>query len=102
MINELPLTDTSGEHQHNCGCESATDMEFDVRPVPHDIRHGAVLGALSSLKVGSSFVLIAPHDPKPLLAQIAQLFGDSIEVSYVDRDGDGVGVRLFKTHATQA
>lgn len=98
MIHEIPLTDTTG--QHDCGCSETSDMEFDVRPVPHAIRHGAVFGALSSLKVGSGFVLIAPHDPKPLLAQIADRYGDAIEVGYVDRAGDGVGVRLFKSRAT--
>lgn len=100
MIHEIPLTDTTGQHEHDCGCSSSSDMEFDVRPVPHAIRHGAVFGALASLKVGAGFILVAPHDPKPLLAQIADRFGDAIEVGYVDRDGDGVGVRLVKAHAT--
>ncbi len=101
MPKEIPLTDTSDQHSCGCGCAPATDMELDVRPIPHDIRHGAVLGALSSLKPGSAILLIAPHDPKPLLAQISNLFGDTVQTSYVDRDGDGVGVRLLKTRATQ-
>ena len=28
-------------------------------------------------------MLVAPHDPKPLLAQLAERFGDSLEVSYL-------------------
>ena len=30
-------------------------------------------------------VLIAPHDPLPLLAQLAQREGDAVEVSYLQR-----------------
>ncbi|WIY82970.1 DUF2249 domain-containing protein [Propionimicrobium sp. PCR01-08-3] len=100
MTQQIPLTETTTQHSCGCGCEPVSDYELDARQIPHAIRHGAILGALASLEVGSAMLLIAPHDPKPLLAQISDLFGEAIETSYVDRAGDGVGVRLLKTHAT--
>lgn len=99
MTQQIPLTENADQHSCGCGCSAVSDYELDARVIPHAIRHGAILGALSSLEAGSAILLIAPHDPKPLLAQISQLFGDAIEVSYVDRGGDGVGVRLLKTRA---
>ncbi|WP_341727826.1 DUF2249 domain-containing protein [Brooklawnia sp.] len=101
MTQQIPLTESTDQHQCGCGCSSVVDYELDVRVIPHAIRHGAVLGALSSLEPGSAILLIAPHDPKPLLAQISDLFGEAVETSYVDRGGDGVGVRLLKTRTVQ-
>ncbi len=101
MAQQIPLTEKTDQHECGCGCTPVSDYELDARIIPHAIRHGAILGALSSLEPGSAVLLIAPHDPKPLLAQVSELFGEAIETSYVDRDGDGVGVRLLKTRATQ-
>lgn len=38
--------------------------------IPHAIRHGAIHGALGSREVGQSMILIAPHNPLPLLAEV--------------------------------
>ena len=46
--------------------------ELDVRAIPHAIRHASVFGAWSAIPAGGSLVIVAPHDPKPLLAQIAE------------------------------
>ncbi|BEH02561.1 DUF2249 domain-containing protein [Brooklawnia propionicigenes] len=101
MTQQISLTETTSQHQCSCGCSSASDYELDARTIPHAIRHGAVLGALASLDVGSAIQLIAPHDPKHLLSQISDLFGEAVETSYVDRGGDGVGVRLLKVRASE-
>lgn len=95
MAQELPIYD-NGAHQ-GCGCSSACDYEFDIRTIPHPIRHGAVLGALASLEVNAAIVLIAPHDPKPLLEEAAEIFGNAIEVSYLGRERGRVSLRLVKT-----
>ncbi len=83
----FPLTGTTSHATQQagaCGCGEVAGgvPELDVRAIPHAIRHAAVLGAWSAIPSGSSLVLVAPHDPKPLLAQLAQL--GPITVTYVD------------------
>ncbi|TNU72247.1 DUF2249 domain-containing protein, partial [Miniimonas arenae] len=69
----------AGGHQCDCGHDDATPV-FDVRDVPHAVRHGAVFGALAATPPGSALVIIAPHDPLPLLAQLHERF--ALEVGY--------------------
>lgn len=97
MSQQLPLTEkTSGGCGCGCGHETATP-ELDARTIPHAIRHGAILGAIDQVKPGQAMVLVAPHDPLPLLAQVRELFGDRVEISYVDReDPEAVRVRFAK------
>lgn len=94
---DIPVT----EARHSCACghENEALPELDARAVPHAIRHGAILGALASLQPGGAMVLIAPHDPLPLLGQIRDLYGDAIEVDYLDRAPRAVRLKLTKTHA---
>lgn len=55
-----------------CGGHDAPDPVLDVRTIPHAVRHGAVFGAFDAIAPGGSLVLVAPHAPLPLLAQLAQ------------------------------
>jgi uncharacterized protein (DUF2249 family) len=71
LHDPLPLTEISGA-ECACGCADAGEPELDVRPIPHAIRHATVFGALGAVPVGGSLRLVAPHDPQPLLAQIAE------------------------------
>ncbi|WP_431842094.1 DUF2249 domain-containing protein [Calidifontibacter indicus] len=99
MSTELPITDVSNEVSASgcgCGCTDAELPALDVRPIPHALRHGAVFGALSALRPGSAMVLIAPHDPKPLLAQIAEREGDAVEVTYLVEGPDAWQLRLAR------
>ena len=43
---------------------------LDATTIPHAVRHGAIHGALGTLNVGESMVLVATHDPIPLLREI--------------------------------
>ena len=73
---------------HACECGIVAESahpELDVRVVPHAIRHATVFGALDSIEVGAGLVLIAPHDPLPLLAQIHERTPGRFAVSYQDR-----------------
>lgn len=81
LVTELNLTQRSS----SCGCGGHDDAlpELDARAIPHAIRHAAIHGAVDSLQPGAALILVAPHDPKPLLAQIADRHGDNIAVSYV-------------------
>lgn len=90
----LPL---AGGGQHACGCDDADHgvPELDVRAVPHAIRHATVFGALSAIPVGGSLDLVAPHDPKPLLAQIADR-EPGVTVRYLDEGPDAWRLRLTR------
>jgi uncharacterized protein (DUF2249 family) len=75
-----------GGHQCNCGEKDGDGYpELDARAVPHAIRHATIFGALDAVRPGSGMVLVAPHDPLPLLAQIEQRSPRVFEVSYLER-----------------
>jgi uncharacterized protein (DUF2249 family) len=59
---------------HACGCggHDEADPVLDVRPIPHAIRHATVFGAFDAIPEGGSLVIVAPHLPAPLLAQLAE------------------------------
>ncbi|MCL3778522.1 MULTISPECIES: DUF2249 domain-containing protein [unclassified Actinomyces] len=71
----IPLQESRPRTAGGCGCGAHGDgpLTLDARPIPHRLRHAAVIGAASSLGVGEGFDLLAPHVPGPLLAQIDQL-----------------------------
>lgn len=64
-----------------CGHDQDEAIVLDVRTIPHPIRHGAVFGAFDAIQPNGSFVIIAPHAPKPLLSQLAER--GPIEVEYL-------------------
>lgn len=81
--DDLGLTAASG---CGCGCAPATSLpELDARAIPHAVRHGAIKGALGQLTPGGGMVLVAPHDPLPLLEQISAEFPDTYAIDYLDR-----------------
>ena len=72
----------------HCSCgevDEAGYPELDARAVPHAIRHATIFGALDSVRPGDGLVLVAPHDPLPLLAQIEQRSPGAFEVDYLER-----------------
>lgn len=94
MPTELPITEA---HSCGCGCSDSTGLpQLDTRTIPHELRHGAVFGALATRQPGTGLVLIASHDPKPLLAQIAQLEGDSIVVDYLVEGPEAWHLRMTR------
>ncbi len=77
-----------GAGGHSCGCgevDGAGYPELDARAVPHAIRHATIFGALDAVQAGGGLVLVAPHDPLPLLAQIEQRYAGAFDVEYVER-----------------
>ncbi len=93
----FPLTEASAPaHAGACACgEAAGDTpELDVRVIPHAIRHATVVGAWSVIPGGGSLVIVAPHDPKPLLAQLADL--GPLTVTYLDEGPDAWRLRLTR------
>ncbi|MEV4859532.1 DUF2249 domain-containing protein [Streptomyces ossamyceticus] len=80
-----------------CGCDGADEApvpELDVRGVPHSLRHATVFGALDAVPAGSAMVLIAPHDPLPLLAQIEDRNPGTFSVEYLERGPESWRLRL--------
>lgn len=77
-----------GHGGHNCSCGESDGPgypELDARMVPHAIRHATIFGALDAVAPGGGLLLVAPHDPLPLLAQISQRWPGVFDVSYVER-----------------
>lgn len=73
---------------HTCGCgekDPAGYPELDARAVPHAIRHATIFGALDAVPPSGGMILVAPHDPLPLIAQVQQRFPGAFEVSYLER-----------------
>lgn len=91
-MTDLPITDAA-----TCQCGHNHDSalpELDARAIPHAIRHAAIFGAFDSLRPGEALVLVAPHDPLPLLAQLRSAYPDGIGVEYLDRQPEAVRLRL--------
>lgn len=84
----------------SCTCGAGVDETpvLDVRTIPHVIRHATVHGALGGLPPGTSLVLVAPHDPLPLLRELDDRHPGEFEVGY-DRQGpEAWHVRLTRAH----
>lgn len=79
---------TGGCGGHSCTCGEVDGPgypELDARQVPHAIRHATIFGALDAVAAGGGLVLVAPHDPLPLLAQVEQRNPGVFDVSYLER-----------------
>lgn len=82
-----------------CSCGEAEQEgypELDARAVPHAIRHATIFGALDAVAPGGGLVLVAPHDPVPLLAQLEQRAPGRFEVSYLARGPEAWRVQLVR------
>lgn len=91
---ELPLAQA-----HTCACGDQHDQpypELDARAIPHAIRHAAIFGALDSLGTGAGIVLVAPHDPLPLLDQARARYGDTLSVEYLQRGPEAWRLQLVR------
>lgn len=90
-MQELPIT----EAEHACGCGEEHGLpELDARIIPHKIRHGAVIGAFGQVRQGAAMVLVAPHNPLPLLGQLRDIEGDALDISYLEEGPDVWRLRL--------
>lgn len=83
-----------------CGCGASGEPELpvlDARTVPHALRHATVFGALDAVAPGRGMVLVAPHDPLPLLAQVEQRQPGAFAVDYLERGPEAWRVRLVRS-----
>lgn len=82
-----------------CACHDPDDEhhpELDARRIPAALRPGSVLGAVAGLAPGQGMVLVAPHDPLPLLDRMQERYGDALEVVYLDRDPGAWRLQLVR------
>jgi uncharacterized protein (DUF2249 family) len=93
MTTEHPQ---AGDHHCSCGEVAGEIPELDARSLPKEIRHAAILGALDGLKPGESFVLVAPHEPVPLLEKASARFGDALKWKFGDAEPDKFRVCFTK------
>ncbi|MCA0328742.1 MAG: DUF2249 domain-containing protein [Actinobacteria bacterium] len=97
-MTDLPLAPSSGCGCGTCGCGAADDTPvLDVRAIPAAVRHAAVHGALDSLPLAGSIVLLAPHRPLPLLAELDERRPGAFAVTYDVEGPDTWAVRLTRT-----
>ncbi len=92
-------SEAAGDHGHSCSCgeeDGAGYPELDARAVPHAIRHATIFGALDAVGPGRGMVLIAPHDPLPLLAQLEQREPGAFEISYLERGPEAWRLQLVR------
>lgn len=84
-----------------CGCGEVDGTDhpvLDARTVPHAIRHATVLGALESIRPGAGMILLAPHDPKPLLAQVERRHPGLFRVEYLERGPQDWRLAFVRLH----
>lgn len=89
MTQDLPFPQSTPQDSHEghkcqCGHDDASMIELDARQIPHAIRHASIFGALDSIQPGFSMVLVAPHNPLPLLAQAQDRYNGGFDVEYLE------------------
>lgn len=89
MAIHLPLSDLDSPGEPEEPTLNASD-------IPHAVRHGAIHGALDTRQVGQSMILIAPHNPLPLLKEIAAR-PEIFAVDYLREGPDDWHLRLTRT-----
>jgi uncharacterized protein (DUF2249 family) len=88
---------------HSCGCGEVDGPgypELDARAVPHAIRHATIFGALDAVGPGGGMVLVAPHDPLPLIGQIEQRSPGEFTISYLERGPEAWRLQLVRRTAS--
>lgn len=105
--NGLPVVEAA-----SCGCdpedhEPAVEPEYlstgadgvvvvDARKIPHAIRHKTVFAHLDEVAPGKSLILIAPHDPLPLLRQLSNRNPGVFAVEYEQSGPEDWRLRLVR------
>ena len=69
---------------------------FDARGVAKRFRHAAIFGALDALRAGETMRFVNDHDPLPLLDQLAQRYGEAVEITYKQRESGNIVIDFVK------
>ncbi|MCK0089200.1 DUF2249 domain-containing protein [Rhodococcus sp. HNM0563] len=98
-MHELLGGDAQPEHDgHVCACGERDEPSpvLDVREIPHAIRHATVFGAFDAVPERGTLLLVAPHDPIPLLRQLTDRVDGRLGVDYEERGPEAWRVRLTR------
>ena len=95
--HDAPAAGGCAGHECTCGEVDGPELpELDARTIPHAIRHATIFGALDGVSRGQGLVLVASHDPLPLLAQLEQRSPGAFDVDYLDRGPDAWRLLLMR------
>lgn len=75
----------------------AEDTILDVRTEPPIRRHTLIFDTFNALEVGTAFVLVNDHDPKPLYYQFAAELAGTFSWDYLEQGPTVWRVRIGKT-----
>ncbi len=87
MVTQLNLA-SAPARQGGCGCgcgSNESTPELVARSLPKVIRHGAIIGGLTSMKPGQKVILVVDHDPLPLLTQLNRVAPEALDLTYLER-----------------
>lgn len=87
MIMQLPLADAR---------EVDDVPTLNAAIIPHAVRHGAIHGALGTRNVGEAMILIAPHNPLPLLREI-EARDETFELEYLQEGPTDWHIKFTRT-----
>ncbi len=76
--------------------------ELDVRSWKPIDRHTKLIALFKDLAVGSAFIFINDHDPKPLYYEFRSIYGDVVGWEYLNRGGREWKVKVSRTGALPA
>lgn len=69
---------------------------FDARGIAKRFRHAAIFGALDALRAGETMRFVNDHDPIPLLNQLRERYGESVEIAYVEKSAEKTVIDFAK------
>jgi uncharacterized protein (DUF2249 family) len=69
---------------------------FDARGIAKRFRHAAIFGALDALNAGERMRFVNDHNPLPLLQQMQDRFGETVEIKYLENGPEAVIIDFIK------
>jgi len=75
---------------------------YDVREIPKQERHPTIHHRYGMLPEGGTMELIAPHEPRPLLSEFRNRYGDGFEWEIVEQEPGEVRVHVTNLGAGSA
>ena len=89
----IPLQPVGMPHDHS---RADAIYGFDARGIAKRFRHAAIFGALDALQAGETMRFVNDHDPIPLLHPLVARYGEGVQITYRQRDMDGVVIDFVR------